>query len=210
MRQLLLTHIRKANEVRFFMPFLIAVLILASGISMGNIFGLFFPFWTSIHVFAAATKINRVEGINIGEDILLNSLPVSRKQIVISRYLIIFLFGISAMLLSVLSHITVSAVLKRPITIPEELFIIFVLCQFLYNVLFIPLEYFDNKKANTIKGIVFGLIIYFISNKNLNAPLTCIKNLKSVTPAIIITALIILSIPISIFLSIKIYEKKEF
>ncbi|MGI5111760.1 ABC-2 transporter permease [Treponema putidum] len=168
--------------------------------------GCFFPFWTSIHVFAAATKINRVEGINIGEDILLNSLPVSRKQIVISRYLIIFLFGISAMLL----HITVSAVLKRPITIPEELFIIFVLCQFLYNVLFIPLEYFDNKKANTIKGIVFGLIIYFISNKNLNAPLTCIKNLKSVTPAIIITALIILSIPISIFLSIKIYEKKEF
>ncbi|TWI74234.1 ABC-2 type transport system permease protein [Treponema putidum] len=109
-----------------------------------------------------------------------------------------------------LLHITVSAVLKRPITIPEELFIIFVLCQFLYNVLFIPLEYFDNKKANTIKGIVFGLIIYFISNKNLNAPLTCIKNLKSVTPAIIITALIILSIPISIFLSIKIYEKKEF
>ena len=192
------------------MPFLIAVLILAPGISMGNIFGLFFPFWTSIHVFAAATKINRVEGINIGEDILLNSLPVSRKQIVISRYLIIFLFGISAMLLSVLSHITVSAVLKRPIAIPEELFIIFVLCQFLYNVLFIPLEYFDNKKANTIKGIVFGLIIYFISNKNLNAPLTCIKNLKSVTPAIIITALIILSIPISIFLSIKIYENKEF
>ncbi|UTC75900.1 ABC-2 transporter permease [Treponema sp. OMZ 792] len=214
MRQLILTHIRKTRENKFFMVILITIIILTPIMVMGNskygILGFFFPFVVSMHIFSAATKIERIEGFRIGEDILLNSLPVSRKEIVLSRYLIIFLFGMSAMLLSVLSQITVSAAFKRPIAIPKEVFIIFIVCQFIYNVLFIPLEYFDNKKANTIKGILYGLTIYFVSKKNLSVPFDYIINLKGIAPAVVFAGIIILSIYYSIFLSIKIYEKKEF
>ena len=81
MRQLLLTHIRKIknNKQIFIILFLLSPIIIAA---TNNPLLVFFPYLVSMHLFSGITKVERKEGIKQGEDILLNSLPVSRKEIV--------------------------------------------------------------------------------------------------------------------------------
>ena len=83
----------------------------------------------------------------------------------------------------------------------------------MYNIFFIPLEYLSSAKSQIIKGEVYmGAIFVFSGIKKLNIYVLNFLNTfkENSFYVMIFIGIIILSIPLSIFLSIKIYEKKEF
>lgn len=212
MRQLLLTHIRKIknNKQIFIILFLLSPIIIAA---TNNPLLVFFPYLVSMHLFSGITKVERKEGIKQGEDILLNSLPVSRKEIVISRYLIILFFGLLTISTFLGFSFIISFLVKNPFQISSIFFINFFIIQFMYNIFFIPLEYLSSAKAQIIKGLVYmGVIFVFSGIKKLNIYVLNFLNTfkENSFYVMIFIGVIILSIPVSIFLSIKIYEKKEF
>lgn len=211
MRQLILTHIRKIKNNKYF--FLIAFLCGPILATANNPLMFFFPYLVSMHLFSGITKVERKEGIRQGEDILLNSLPVSRKEIVISRYLIILLFGLLMITTLLGVSFIVSFLLKKNFQIPGIIFLNFFIVQFIYNIFFIPLEYLSSAKSQIIKGVVYMGAIFVLSGiKKLNIYFLNFLNIfkENSSYVFIFAAIIILSIPISIFLSFKIYEKKEF
>jgi ABC-2 type transport system permease protein len=155
-------------------------------------------------------------------DKVLNSLPVKRFEIVISRYIssILFLFAGYAIILaaSIIGKNLIPQFIKQYADITVFLFA-FILVGFLYSITFPVYYQFGITGEKIISTSIFllflagpGLLVNIIKNNPDNKLVKCILNLLIKGPAspvfLLCTVTLVIYI-LSLLLSIKIYEKKD-
>lgn len=155
-------------------------------------------------------------------DVVLNSLPVKRVEIVISRYIssILFLFAGYAIIFaaSIIGKNLIPQFVKQYADITVLLFA-FVLIGLLYSVSF-PVYYeFGASGEKIISTLIFliflagpGLLVNIIKNNSGNKFIKCILNLLTKGPtssAFLFCTITSVIYILSLILSVKIYEKKD-
>lgn len=157
-------------------------------------------------------------------DIMLNSLPIKRENIVMAKYISMFVYTILGIItFTLISYII--PILNIPLkTYPVTLEVIVeaILGVCLMNSIFFPLMFKLGYTKAKVANIVLFFIFFFglpilvnnaVSNSNINFPpfiSNLFKNQSSETMflGMIIFALVILFL--SFMLSIKLYKKREF
>lgn len=155
-------------------------------------------------------------------DKVLNSLPVKRFEIVISRYIssILFLFAGYAIILaaSIIGKNLIPQFIKQYADITVFLFA-FILVGSLYSITFPVYYQFGITGEKIISTSIFllflagpGLLVNIIKNNPDNKLLKCILNILikgPASPAFLLCIVTFIIYILSLMLSIKIYEKKD-
>lgn len=150
--------------------------------------------------------------------IMLNSLPLSRKTIVNSRYLSIILFAVAATVLSIMAKgvvLAISGKLAAFTSFEEILFTIMGIVVF--SLVYLPLYYkFGQRYMTTILMIVFVLVILLgrITLYLLDDKVNMVLNFLKETPAMQLSGFAVAVTALLFFLSwglsVRIYSKKDF
>lgn len=155
-------------------------------------------------------------------DKVLNSLPVKRFEIVISRYIssMLFLFAGYAIIfaVSIIGKNLIPQSVKQYADITVLLFA-FVIVGFLYSITFPVYYQFGTSGEKIISITIFlifmagpGLLVNIIKNNPDNKLVKCILNLLingPASPAFFLCTVTLVIYILSLLLSIKIYEKRD-
>lgn len=210
MRLLLSVHVRKVKGLISLWSLLIMAGV-SPFITMGSETkrgaGIIFGYLVIMHLFSSVTKFERK--IAGHEDVFLNSLPISRSDIVISRYVIIFLSGITAAAVLIVYHAVMLKIFGKSLNLSKVFFVQLAMIQFIYNIIFIPGEFINYKMAAYVKSIFYLVCLVLIMQ-----PEWLIRFIQPMVPIpyipVLLTALAVAGIPLSLFISIRAYKKKEF
>lgn len=139
------------------------------------------------------------------------SMPLSRKDIVMSKYILIFILALAGALLSFVMNITVSIVSKMPFNPMEKLLetLAIVGISLIFTSVLTPLIYkFGTEKARILIILVFvipAILFSVLANLGFQLPSEgTLKVIATISPIIIIAIIFI-----SYLISLSIYRKKE-
>lgn len=157
-------------------------------------------------------------------EMLINSLPVNRDDIVISKYLSIFFFSfitiICASIIGIICRLIGLSIIGRIVSLDDILIVISV-TAIMYSVYF-PLYFkFGTMKLRLFTILLFMLVLFvpnFITEYTMKHPndnlvkniLSFISNTQPIYLKLLILIVTIILLLTSIFLSLSIYKKKQF
>lgn len=161
---------------------------------------------------------------NYDEDIIFNILPIEREKIVASRYItiIIYIF-LSAFLIwgsaviSINRGIVYKAIFQSFDIMPPRLLEVFWIIgiSILFYSIYLPIDYYLKGKYNErdeLSIIIVGILLVLIRISMIleNSLYRFINNINYNQIPFILIIISILSYLVSLFISIKIYENREF
>jgi len=191
------------------------------GMSIENAFfsQLFFSFLIFLFTYAASMFLSVWESKTKG-DIILNSLPVKRNDIVKARYLTVLIYTLVAsfivFLLSNLVHIFMATEFRGN---PSSIFTIFLSIgiNLLFFTFYLPFQYYSIGKVQIFNGIFYMLLILapnFLSKYREFIMKTSffkyISSLNFVPISFVFLIIAVLFYIFSFVVSINIYRSKEF
>lgn len=152
--------------------------------------------------------------------IMLNSLPINRKQIISSKYVGAFLFGLFAILLAVVFQTAFYLIFKgsydQPIPEANHL-LIGMLCILLFTSFYYPILYkFGEKYTRIITMIllvgfiIFGQIIAYLFKGNIQSVMLFVNQFSAAQLLIAGVAVTAILFFLSWLITTKIYEAKDF
>lgn len=150
------------------------------------------------------------------------TLPITRSQYVLSKYILLALVDVISCLLAFASSIIVNLCTHQPINITEYVSAVFITCPVFMLIisLIIPLHFkFSAEKLRVVYMVVYGIILLFAFGANAIVEQmgidvgAIIQNLSTANKGILITFVIFIFVAIiylSYLCSLKIVNKKEF
>ncbi|MEG2289169.1 MAG: ABC-2 transporter permease [Clostridium sp.] len=207
-------------------PYIVTVLLVGVVMSFVAIkdmnMAMFIYVFCSILIPMVVNKFTATEELRKNYDIIINSFPVKRRDVVISKYIyylityittVIILFGI----ITLVGELSVEEI-KISILIQSIIFLYYTLIQGISNYIYYKFEYSTATKYSSIiiLAIVYIPIIFFnliskvnpsIKEKILSYGDKIMKNLPVVVVMIFLLGIVIYTI--FILMSIKGYEKRD-
>lgn len=157
-------------------------------------------------------------------DVIFNSLPISRRDIVLSKYISIFFFAAYGIICSALLGFIIIKMglpyVTRPIFLRDAVTVL--VCGFLFGSVFYPLYFkFGMVKMRILYIFVFMIIMFlpsmigeYVASHQDNSAVKYVNQFITDTPGWIIRALIsaviLIAVLTSVCISMKIYRNREF
>lgn len=149
------------------------------------------------------------------KDIILKSLPLDRKDIVLSRYMtmliyLIFIYGIIYLTSQIYSYAEGLFAIGKPITISSIIFILVIAINLISIV--IPIQYISIKVGKTLNILIYGLLILFplminrLDDAKLSKIVNSINNIRFMINPIIYILFGSVIYFISFLISTKLYK----
>lgn len=139
------------------------------------------------------------------------SLPISRKELVISKYLLSFILVAIAFLISFIFSLVLETIKGSSISITETLLIsgTCALVGLFFQSILLPIMFkYGTEKARGSMMLIFIVptaLILIVGRLGLSISPAVLQTLLYASPVIFVIAIIV-----SVFVSINIYQKKEF
>ncbi|KEK26151.1 ABC transporter substrate-binding protein [Bacillus gaemokensis] len=146
---------------------------------------------------------------------VLASLPVTRKDIVIAKYISSVLFIILGMIITYVVAILVNSLLNQPVNIPEYAIFSAGVAAFIYSLVALPIKYMGGYEAVSLLNVILifplvGILDFVcnvLGNKAIMLKVFHSEDLIVVMGTIGIGVLVVYIM--SVFFSIKVFQEKE-
>lgn len=205
--------LRKNNMTSLLGDWIYPAMAFISAVLIRTRMGFIFDFLVLLLIFLFLTGNKSPFAFGNKEDILLNSLPLKRKDIVKDKYIcfLIYIFSINAAFFA--GSLLFSSASDKYFEISFCLLMLFM--SILYVAINLPLEYFDDKISNKINSFLYMGFIFIpiILEKfiHVNKMLYFIKSIISFFGAnVFFMGISLILYYVSYKISCKIYEKKDF
>ncbi|OFD72950.1 ABC-2 transporter permease [Bacillus mycoides] len=175
---------------------------------MGIAIGLFITCSTIIYISFYYEEKNKIEKVLV-------SLPITRKEIVIAKYISTTLFFIAGLSITFIVVILGNILLKRDMVIPGYAIFSAIVATLIYCVVMIPTNYIGGYKATTVLNVIMifplmgmiGLMCNVFGDKTIMLKVLHSEEATLAMGVLGIGALV--SIVISMLLSINLYNERD-